>query len=44
VSKTLPEVEIFVNVHVEERVKVHKVLISVGLQSFSNDGTVQPFV
>ena len=39
-----PEIEIFVDVHVEERVQVDKVLVRVVLQGVFDDGTVQPLV
>ena len=39
-----PEVEVFVDVHVEQRVKIDKVFVGVRLEGVANDGAVQPFV
>ena len=44
ILKMLPEVKVFVDVHVEEWVKINKVLVGVALQSFPDDGTVKPLV
>ena len=39
-----PEVEVFIDVHVEEGVKVDKVFVGVRFEGVANDGAVQPFV
>ena len=39
-----PEVKVFIDVHVEERVKVDKVLVRISFQGVADHGAVQPLV